>query len=138
MLKPCTLPCSPSSPPEPHLHLAAIDNSLAFPHKHPSGWRTYTYGWLYLPLSLIGEPWSAAARAHFVPLLADPEWWSALKVRLRREFCRDRAFSDEMWERQWSVVKGQGLVLVESLRSEDEGAFASLSFPLPRSARYIH
>ncbi|GAA5896804.1 hypothetical protein JCM8208_007095 [Rhodotorula glutinis] len=121
MLKPCALPCSPSSPPKPHLHLAAIDNSLAFPHKHPSGWRTYTYGWLYLPLSLIGEPWSAAARAHFVPLLADPEWWSALKARLRREFSRDRAFSDEMWERQWSVVKGQGLVLVESLRNEDEG-----------------
>lgn len=24
------------------MHVAAIDNSLAFPHMHPRGWRTYT------------------------------------------------------------------------------------------------
>jgi phosphatidylinositol 4-kinase type 2 len=29
----------------PHLHIAAIDNSLSFPHQHPKGWRSYTYGW---------------------------------------------------------------------------------------------
>ncbi|BGP40564.1 Phosphatidylinositol 4-kinase LSB6 [Rhodotorula kratochvilovae] len=123
MLKPCSLPCSssPASPPNPHLHLAAIDNSLAFPHQHPSGWRTYTYGWLFLPLSLIGQPWSARARAHFLPRLADPGWWADLRVRLRAEFERDRAFSEETWERQWSVVKGQGYLLVQSLRSADEG-----------------
>ncbi|GAA6055340.1 hypothetical protein JCM3770_005297 [Rhodotorula araucariae] len=124
MLKPCSLPCaraSPASPPKPHLHLAAIDNSLAFPHQHPSGWRTYTYGWLYLPLSLVGQPWSARARVHFLPLLRDPAWWANLKVLLRSEFVRDRAFGEEMWERQWSVLKGQGYLLVQSLRSADEG-----------------
>lgn len=26
----------------PHIHLAAIDNSLSFPHQHPGGWRSYT------------------------------------------------------------------------------------------------
>ena len=25
----------------PHIHLAAIDNSLSFPHEHPKGWRSY-------------------------------------------------------------------------------------------------
>lgn len=27
---------------KPHIHVAAIDNSLAFPHQHPKGWRNYT------------------------------------------------------------------------------------------------
>lgn len=27
-----------------HIHIAAIDNSLSFPHEHPKGWRSYTYG----------------------------------------------------------------------------------------------
>jgi phosphatidylinositol 4-kinase type 2 len=39
----------------PHMHIAAIDNSLSFPHEHPKGWRSFTYGWLYLPVSLIGR-----------------------------------------------------------------------------------
>lgn len=29
---------------KPHIHIAAIDNSLSFPHEHPKGWRSYTYG----------------------------------------------------------------------------------------------
>jgi hypothetical protein len=42
----------------PHIHIAAIDNSLSFPHEHPKGWRSYTYGWLYLPVSIIGKEFS--------------------------------------------------------------------------------
>lgn len=34
----------PSSLKKPHMHIAAIDNSLSFPHEHPKGWRSYTYG----------------------------------------------------------------------------------------------
>lgn len=41
---------------QPHIHIAAIDNSLSFPHEHPKGWRSYTYGWLFLPVSIIGMP----------------------------------------------------------------------------------
>jgi hypothetical protein len=37
------------------ISIAAIDNSLSFPHHHPKGWRSYPYGWLYLPVSLIGK-----------------------------------------------------------------------------------
>lgn len=33
----------------PHIHIAAIDNSLSFPHEHPKGWRKYTYGQLISP-----------------------------------------------------------------------------------------
>ena len=35
-------PPSSSKDSQPHLHLAAIDNSLSFPHQHPGGWRSYT------------------------------------------------------------------------------------------------
>jgi phosphatidylinositol 4-kinase type 2 len=33
--------CSRGIYDRPHIHLAAIDNSLAFPHHHPRGWRAY-------------------------------------------------------------------------------------------------
>lgn len=60
-------PPANSSPTEglpPHMHIAAIDNSLAFPHQHPVGWRNYTYGWLFLPVSLIGQPFAQSTRDH--------------------------------------------------------------------------
>ncbi|BGP32589.1 Phosphatidylinositol 4-kinase LSB6 [Rhodotorula toruloides] len=107
--------------PRSHLHLAAIDNSLAFPHQHPLGWRTFLYGWLNLPLSLIGQSWSPSTRKAFLPKLSDPEWWRDLRRELRSEFKRDKTFREDVWERQWAVVKGQGWNLVESLKSEDEG-----------------
>jgi phosphatidylinositol 4-kinase type 2 len=53
---------------KPHIHIAAIDNSLSFPHEHPKGWRSYTYGWLFLPVSVIGRPFSEHTRNHFLPL----------------------------------------------------------------------
>ncbi|GAA5933140.1 hypothetical protein JCM1841_003689 [Sporobolomyces salmonicolor] len=133
VVRSCTLPVeatfpSPSSTTAPapvvsppHIHLAAIDNSLAFPHEHPLGWRTYTYGWLFLPLSLIGHPWSTSTRDMFLPKLIDPSWWSSLKKELRNEFAKDAAFNERMWEKQWAVVKGQGWNLAESLKAEDEG-----------------
>ncbi|GAA5820770.1 hypothetical protein JCM11251_003151 [Rhodosporidiobolus azoricus] len=125
-------PTTASGPPSEsrtHLHLAAIDNSLAFPHTHPSGWRRYPYGWLYLPLSLIGRPWSRETRERFLPMLSDPRWWAEVKVELRKEFLREAGGKgggkarkvDEMFEKQFALVKGQGLLLVESLRSDNEG-----------------
>ncbi|GAA5875440.1 hypothetical protein JCM1840_003157 [Sporobolomyces johnsonii] len=121
----CPLSCSTTAAApvvsQPHIHLAAIDNSLAFPHEHPLGWRTYTYGWLFLPLSLIGHPWSASTRETFLPKLTDPSWWSSLKQELRNEFAKDAAFNERMWDKQWAVVKGQGWNLAESLKAEDEG-----------------
>ncbi|GAA5863012.1 hypothetical protein JCM8547_003649 [Rhodosporidiobolus lusitaniae] len=113
---------STTSSSKPRIRLAAIDNSLSWPHKHPTGWRSHPYGWLYLPLSLIGQPWSASTRREFLPKLTDPAWWSRLKVELRNEFKKDvKGFREEWWERQWALVKGQGLNLAESLRCEDEG-----------------
>ncbi|SCZ87958.1 BZ3500_MvSof-1268-A1-R1_Chr2-1g04091 [Microbotryum saponariae] len=105
----------------PHLHIAAIDNSLAFPHMHPLGFRTYTYGWLYLPLTLIGQPFTTKTRRHFLPLLTDPEWWAETTLALRNEFAKDGEFREDMFRKQMAVMKGQAYNVVLSLRSEEDG-----------------
>lgn len=105
----------------PHIHVAAIDNSLSFPHEHPQGWRSYTYGWLYLPVSLIGQPFSEKTRSHFLPLLTSKAWWEETTFQLRRLFAVDPDFHPKMFRRQLAVIKGQAYNIVESLKHPDEG-----------------
>ena len=83
---------------QPHIHIAAIDNSLAFPHEHPRGWRSYTYGWLYLPVSLIGRPFSEKTRNHFLPLLTSKSWWEETTYQLRKLFAVDKDFNRMMFQ----------------------------------------
>ncbi|KAG9015617.1 phosphatidyl inositol kinase [Tulasnella sp. 427] len=101
----------------PHMHIAAIDNSLSFPHQHPKGWREFTYGWLYLvrqmPVSLIGRPFSQSTRDVFLPLLSDPEWWSETTFQLRQLHKVDDGFNERMFQRQMAVMKGQGWNIVQ-------------------------
>lgn len=134
---------APTPPSKAHMHIAAIDNSLAFPHMHPHGWRTYPYGWLYLPISLVGVPFSAKTREHYLPLLSSPTWWATITMELRELFqvCSfpelpvtlrfsrcpsffqvDPDFSEEMFRRQMAVLKGQAFNIVQSLRDPEDGA----------------
>ena len=80
-----------------HIHIAAIDNSLSFPHEHPRGWRTFTYGWLYLPVSIIGRPFSERTRNHFLPLLTSKSWWEETSWQLRQLFALDPDFHPKMF-----------------------------------------
>jgi phosphatidylinositol 4-kinase type 2 len=81
----------------PHIHIAAIDNSLSFPHEHPQGWRSYTYGWLYLPVSIIGRPFSERTRNHFLPLLTSKAWWEETTFQLEKLFSLDPDFHPKMF-----------------------------------------
>jgi phosphatidylinositol 4-kinase type 2 len=81
----------------PHIHIAAIDNSLSFPHEHPQGWRSYTYGWLYLPVSIIGRPFSEHTRNHFLPLLTSKAWWEETVYQLEKLFAVDPDFHPKMF-----------------------------------------
>ncbi|KAJ7680314.1 phosphatidylinositol 3 and 4-kinase-domain-containing protein [Mycena polygramma] len=132
--KPDSFPSSPSMGPststnsvsenytrKPHIHIAAIDNSLSFPHEHPQGWRTYTYGWLYLPVSVIGRPFSDKTRNHFLPLLTSKEWWEETTFELLKLFSVDPDFHPKMFGRQLAVMKGQAWNIVQSLQHNDEG-----------------
>jgi len=80
-----------------HIHIAAIDNSLSFPHEHPRGWRSFTYGWLYLPVSIIGRPFSEGTRNHFLPLLTSKSWWEETSWQLRQLFALDPDFHPKMF-----------------------------------------
>ncbi|KAL0072349.1 Phosphatidylinositol 4-kinase LSB6 [Marasmius tenuissimus] len=106
---------------KPHIHIAAIDNSLSFPHEHPQGWRSYTYGWLYLPVSIIGRPFSEKTRNHFLPILTSKAWWEETSYQLQKLFAVDPDFNLKMFKRQLAVIKGQALNIVQSLRHQDEG-----------------
>ncbi|TBU33760.1 phosphatidylinositol 3 and 4-kinase-domain-containing protein [Dichomitus squalens] len=117
-------PAYPSSLPytkQPHIHIAAIDNSLSFPHEHPKGWRSYTYGWLYLPVTIIGRPFSQKTRDHFLPLLTSKVWWAETTYELRKLFAVDPDFHPKMFRRQLAVIKGQAFNIVQSLKHADEG-----------------
>lgn len=59
------------------LTLKAIDNSLAFPFKHPSSLRTYPFEWLYqLPRYLLEKPLDTELIGDIMDKLTDPNWWN--------------------------------------------------------------
>ncbi|CAO3636426.1 unnamed protein product [Cunninghamella echinulata] len=105
----------------PHIHIAAIDNGLAFPFKHPDEWRSYPYGWLALPSSIVGKPFSEETRRRFLPILSDPIWWHSTVHQLRLLFQVDPDFNERMFQRQMSVLRGQGFNLVRVLKDEHAG-----------------
>nr|POE85400.1 phosphatidylinositol 4-kinase lsb6 [Quercus suber] len=101
--------------------LGAIDNSLSWPWKHPDAWRSYPFGWLFLPVSLIGQPFSEQTRKHFLPLLTSKEWWRDTQIKLRGCFELDADFQEKMYARQIAVMKGQAWNVVETLKTSDHG-----------------
>lgn len=103
------------------LSLAAIDNSLAFPWKHPAGIRSYPWGWLYLPTDLIGGNFSTSTKQAFVSYLSNPSWWNETERELKKLFLKDDHFDEKKFQGQMEVLRGQGWNLLESLRSEEEG-----------------
>ena len=49
--------------------IAAIDNGLAFPFKHPDSWRAYPFHWAWLSYAKI--PFSAEIKEQILPLISD-------------------------------------------------------------------
>ncbi|GAB7348972.1 hypothetical protein MBLNU459_g7955t1 [Dothideomycetes sp. NU459] len=105
----------------PKVTIGAIDNSLSWPWKHPDAWRSFPFGWLFLPVSLIGRPFSERTKMHFLPLLTSKQWWSETQVALRKCFEQDSDFQEKMFARQIAVMKGQAWNVVESLKEPDHG-----------------
>ncbi|KAI9595922.1 phosphatidylinositol 3 and 4-kinase-domain-containing protein [Syncephalis fuscata] len=112
---------SPSNSTRPHLHIAAIDNGLAFPWKHPDEWRSYPFGWLSLPSSIIERPFSEFTRQAMLTKLTNHRWWERTVQSLHALFRQDEDFNERMFHRQLSVIKGQAWNLVECLRDPTKG-----------------
>lgn len=105
----------------PSITIGAIDNSLSWPWKHPDAWRSFPFGWLFLPVSLIGQPFSTKTREHFLPLLTSKQWWAETQIELRRVFSQDADFQERMFAGQIAVMKGQAWNVVEALKEMDHG-----------------
>lgn len=98
----------------PSIKVAAIDNGLAFPFKHPDEWRTYPYRWAWLPQAK--HPFSAAIKDHVLPKLSDMNFVEDLCDSLKELFQEDKKFDKALFERQMSVMRGQILNLCQALR----------------------
>ena len=76
------------------IKIAAIDNGLAFPFKHPDEWRAYPYHWIWLPFAKI--PFSEEIKRQILPQLSDMNWVQELceelhevfKVRILKNFLK--------------------------------------------------
>ena len=87
----------------------------------PSFFSSFPFGWLFLPVDLIGRPFSQKTRDHFLPLLTSTQWWSQTQLALRRIFQVDPDFQERMFSRQIAVMKGQAWNVVETLKTPDHG-----------------
>ncbi|XP_026470418.1 phosphatidylinositol 4-kinase type 2-alpha [Ctenocephalides felis] len=98
----------------PEISIAAIDNGLAFPFKHPDSWRAYPYHWAWLPQAKV--PFSQDTRDRVLPLLSDMNFVQELCDELYILFKQDKGFDKSLFEKQMSVMRGQILNLTQALR----------------------
>ncbi|XP_038046442.1 phosphatidylinositol 4-kinase type 2-beta-like [Patiria miniata] len=98
----------------PDIKIAAIDNGLAFPFKHPDEWRAYPYHWAWLSQAKI--PFSDEIKNAVLPSLSDMNFVEELCIELKDLFSIDKGFDRHMYEKQMSVMRGQILNLCQAFR----------------------
>ncbi|ESO04626.1 hypothetical protein HELRODRAFT_191658 [Helobdella robusta] len=99
---------------DPEIKVAAIDNGLAFPFKHPDEWRAYPYNWAWLPIARV--PFSEETKTQFLPLLSDMNFVQSLCEDIYELFSEDKGFDKKTFFKQMSVLRGQILNLTQALK----------------------
>ncbi|XP_062927433.1 phosphatidylinositol 4-kinase type 2-alpha [Mobula hypostoma] len=99
---------------EPIIKIAAIDNGLAFPLKHPDSWRAYPFYWAWLPQAKI--PFSQEIKDLVLPKISDPNFIKDLEEDLYDLFKEDPGFDRGQFYKQISVMRGQILNLTQALK----------------------
>jgi len=97
-----------------HINVAAIDNGLAFPIKHPDSWRAYPYHWAWL--SQAKTPFSQQTKDLVLAKLSDMNFVQDLCDDMYNLFKTDKGFDRHMYEKQMSVMRGQILNLSQALK----------------------
>merc|ERR1712193_487532 len=72
----------------PTVRVAAIDNGLAFPIKHPDSWRAYPYHWAWLPHAKV--PFSQDTKNLVLEKLADMNFVQGICDELEKLFSTDK------------------------------------------------
>jgi len=96
------------------IDVAAIDNGLAFPIKHPDSWRAYPYHWAWLPYAK--QPFSVETKELMLAKLSDMNFVQDLCEDMFVLFQTDKGFDRQMFEKQMSVMRGQILNLSQALK----------------------
>ncbi|OCT96756.1 phosphatidylinositol 4-kinase type 2-beta [Xenopus laevis] len=99
---------------EPIIKIAAIDNGLAFPFKHPDEWRAYPFLWAWIPQAKV--PFSQETRDLILPRISDMNFVQDLCEDLYELFKTDKGFDKATFEKQMSVMRGQILNLTQALK----------------------
>lgn len=99
---------------EPIIKIAAIDNGLAFPLKHPDSWRAYPFYWAWLPLAKVA--FSEEIKDLILPKISDPNFVKDLEEDLYELFKKDPGFDRGQFHKQIAVMRGQILNLTQALR----------------------
>eukprot|EP00835_Amoeboradix_gromovi_P004717 NODE_386_length_9538_cov_0.348766.p2 type:complete len:409 gc:universal NODE_386_length_9538_cov_0.348766:9388-8162(-) len=100
------------------IYLAAIDNGLSFPYKHPDFIRSYPYGWAYLPIASI--PFLGSIKLQILNILDKDVWWRDTKDVLHRLFTIDTEFDDDIFDEQMALMRGQLWNVFACLRNEHQ------------------
>ncbi|XP_031798919.1 phosphatidylinositol 4-kinase type 2-beta isoform X3 [Sarcophilus harrisii] len=87
------------------IKIAAIDNGLAFPFKHPDEWRAYPFHWAWLPQAKVS--FSEETRELILPRISDMNFVQDLCEDLYELFKTDKGFDKATFENQMSVMRGQ-------------------------------
>jgi len=104
----------------PSVKIAAIDNGLAFPIKHPDSWRAYPYHWAWLEQAQ--KPFSEDTIQLVLHKISDLGFIEELVDELREIFSTDKDFSEKKFEKQMGVVRGQALNLSQAMRERKSPA----------------
>uniref|UniRef100_A0A8D0HAT1 Phosphatidylinositol 4-kinase type 2 n=1 Tax=Sphenodon punctatus TaxID=8508 RepID=A0A8D0HAT1_SPHPU len=99
---------------EPIIKLAAIDNGLAFPLKHPDSWRAYPFYWAWLPQAKVA--FSQEIKDLILPKISDPNFVKDLEEDLYELFKKDPGFDRGQFHKQIAVMRGQILNLTQALK----------------------
>ncbi|XP_048797976.1 phosphatidylinositol 4-kinase type 2-beta isoform X1 [Lagopus muta] len=99
---------------ESTIKIAAIDNGLAFPFKHPDEWRAYPFHWAWLSQAQV--PFSQETRDLVLPRISDMNFVQDLCEDLYELFKTDKGFDKATFENQMSVMRGQILNLTQALK----------------------